>query len=227
MIFMYYIVCTEYMQECLVRVEQTTRHVNLNKGEVQPTTCFVKRLYTFTMAINLHISRKLSLKSQLSTGVIIVLKSTQFNLEDLQDGMVHATHLDLYNKHNDIVLRITIRRGQNKVFFNDRAHKSLSNGWGQKQSLDLSLADVDRWKRSGVKISIQDCSTPSEKRFQVYFNLTTVYSFKKRFPGLATKLVYSSTAKFCRPQLSTPLEVSFYELNDLPLVERQVVESGM
>lgn len=159
--------------------------------------------------------------------MIIVLKSTQFNLEDLQDGMVHATHLDLYNRHNDIVLRITIRRGQNKVFFNDRADKSLSDGWGQEQSLDLNLADVDRWKRSGVKISIQDRSTPSEKQFQVFFDLTAVYSFKKRFPGSATKLVYSSTAKFYRPQLSTPLEVFFYEPNDLPLVERQAVESGM
>lgn len=212
----------------LARTMLSTRHVDLNKGKVQPTTtCLVKGLYTFKMAINLHISRKLSLKSQLSTGMIIVLKSTQFNLEDLQDGMVHATHLDLYNRHNDIVLRITIRRGQKKVFFNDRADKSLSNGWGQEQSLDLSLADVDRWKHSGVTISVQDRSTPSEKRFQVFFDLTTVYSFNKRFPGSPTKLVYSTTDPYYRRQLSTPLKVFFYKLDDLPLVERQAVESEM
>jgi hypothetical protein len=179
------------------------------------------------MAINLHISRELSLKSKVSTGVIIALKSTEFDLADPQDGITHATHLDLYNRSNDIVLRITIRRGQNKVFFNDRADKSLSDGWGQEQSLDLSLADVDRWKRSGVTISVQDRSTPSEKRFQVFFDLTTVYSFKKRFPGSATKLTYSlESPLYYQTPLSNPLKVLFYELNDLPFVERQAVESG-
>ena len=173
----------------------------MNECEVQPSPdvlsdSFVKRFYTFTMAIDLHVSRELSLKSKLSKGIILALKSTQFDLEDLRDGKIHATHLDLYNRSNDIVLRITIRRGQNKVFFNDRADKSLSDGWGQEQSLDLSLADVDRWKRSGVTISVQDRSTPSEMRFQVFFDLTTVYSFNKRFPGSATKLTYSSTASY-------------------------------
>jgi hypothetical protein len=185
------------------------------------------------MAINLHISRELSLKSKISPGVIIALKSTQFDVTDLQDGITQATHLDLYNRRNDIVLRITIRRGQNKVFFNDRADKSLSDGWGQEQSLDLSPADVDRWKRLGVTISVQDRSTPSEKRFQVFFDLTTVYSFNKRFPGSATKLMYSSDVSsnesshyYWRTQLSNPLKVLFYELSDLPLVERQAIVSG-
>jgi hypothetical protein len=165
-----------------------------------------------------------------SAGMIIAFKSTRFDLHLQLAPTVgatrSATHLDLFNIKNDIILRITIRNGQNKVFFNDRADKSLLDGWGQEQSVDLSPVDVERWKRSGVTISVHDPSprTRSKERYQILFDLTTVFYFDKRFPEPAIKMGYSVVTEY--HQLSDPLKVFCYELDDLPLAERQAIESG-
>jgi hypothetical protein len=164
-----------------------------------------------------------------SAGMIIAFKSTRFDIQahpSAPSTTRSATHLDLYNKKNDIILRITIRNGQNKVFFNDRADKSLLDGWGQEQSVDLSPVDVERWNRSGVTISVHVpfARTRSEERYQILFDLNTVFYFDKRFPEPPRKMGYSVTTQY--HQLSDPLRVFCYELNDLPLVERQAIESG-
>ncbi|KIM47270.1 hypothetical protein M413DRAFT_440730 [Hebeloma cylindrosporum] len=85
------------------------------------------------MATELRVGKVLPL--YLSQGMVVAFKSTRF---DLSRSAVNtrATHLDLYTAENDIVLRITIRGGQSKVFFNDRADKSLLDGWGEEQSVD-------------------------------------------------------------------------------------------
>ena len=165
----------------------------------------------------------------LSEGMIVAFKSTAFDLAQLGVFKKGApeTYLDLYNGSDDILLSIMIRRGQNKVFFNDRASKSLVGGWGQVESVDLSAMDVERWKHSGVTISVHDCSTRSQQRYQILFDLVTIYYFDKRFPGPATKVTYSDRfTKSSRCQLSDPLKVFFYDLADLAAEERQTIVSG-
>ena len=179
------------------------------------------------MANNLKKGDELSLN--ISEGTIIAFKSTVFDLAKLGifKGDAQETYLDLYNGSEDILLSIMIRRGQNKVFFNDRAAKSLVDGWGQTKSLDLSPVDVERWRRSGVTISIHDCSTRSVQRYQILFDLITLCYFEKRFPGSATKVIYSDRfAKSNRCQLSDPLKVFLYTLDDLAAEERQSIVSG-
>jgi hypothetical protein len=170
----------------------------------------------------------------LTAGMIIAFKSERLDLA-ANEGRPHASYLDLYSIKKDIVLRISVRRGQNKVFFNDRAHKSLLDGWGEEKSVDLRVVDVERWQRSGVTISIHNCSTDSKERYQILFDLTTVCYFDKRLLGYA-RMVKSSdnrdalslplSARFLSP-LSDPLKVFTYKLEDLPLVERQAISSGM
>jgi len=182
---------------------------------------------TLTMATDL--SRGCELLVSLAPGGIVAFKSKIF---DLSGPGWEATHLKLYNQNGEITLRISIRGGQ--AHFNDRAAKSLLDGWGEEQSVDLDPVDVDRWKRSGVTISVHDCSTHSSERYQILFNLTTMLNFNKRFPGPATKVVYRTTLGGVKwpihlswsSHLSHILKVLSYNLNDLPLEEKNAIESG-
>jgi len=176
--------------------------------------------------------------SGFSPGMIIALKSAKFDLTVPSDNdwasVSPRMDLDLCNINNDIVLCITILRGTNKVFFNDRADKSLLDGWGQEISVELSQEDVDRWQRSGVTISVHNCSTPSKEQYHILFDLTTMYHFDKRLPGPPIKVDYSArrsphdTSDSGIPAhgiLSNPLKVLICNLDDLPLMERQTLNS--
>jgi len=161
----------------------------------------------------------------LPAGMVIAFKANQ--LEIAGNLGAKETHLDLCNSNGDIVLRMTIRRGQNKIFFNDRAHHSVVDGWGQEKSVDLDPVDVERWHRSGLTISVHNCSTDVEQ-YQILFDLTTVFYFATRFPGPAITIKYSTTSSLFQfvPQLSDPLRVVSYQLNTLPFTERQAITSG-
>ena len=187
------------------------------------------------MATDLRAGKELPL-DDFSPGMIITLKSAKFDLtvpsENDQVSVSPRMDLDLRNIDNDIILRITIFRGINKVFFNDHANKSLLGGWGEEQSVELSQADVDGWRHSGVTISVHDCS---KEQYQILFDLTTMCFFDKRFTGPPIKIEYSAqqspdgTSDSGIPAhgvLSDPLKVFTYNLDDLPLMEKQAVKSG-
>jgi hypothetical protein len=167
----------------------------------------------------------MELPLDLTSGEIIAFKSTKF---DLSGSIEHETHLELYNQDNDILLRIRIRRGCNKVFFNDRADKTLLDGWGSEKSVDLNPMDVATW-HSGITISVHHYS--ASEQYQILFNLTTVYTFDKRFLGPAVKVLYRQELSdyaelWYNPQMSDPLKFFSYKLDDLPLEERKAIESG-
>ena len=63
---------------------------------------------------------------------------------------------------------------------------------GKAESVKLCQVDLDRWQRSGVTISVHDCSTPSKERYRILFDSTTIYHIDKRFPGPAVKVNYSA-----------------------------------
>ena len=54
---------------------------------------------------------------------------------------------------------------------------------GKAESVKLCRVDLDRWQRSGVTISVHNCSTDSEERYQILFDLTVVCYFDKRHLG--------------------------------------------
>ena len=175
------------------------------------------------------LERGVDLPVNLSAGMIIAFKSRRFDLTTTGGGLKRGSQaiLNLYNESNDIVLCISIRRGKNKVFFNDFARKSLVDGWGQEQSVDLSPTDIEKWQRSGVTISVHDCSTGFEQRYQIMFDLTTMCYFDKQFPGPAIKVLYrESPVDTSRPHLSDPMKVVVHLLKDLPPKERQAIVSG-
>ena len=211
----------------------------------------ISRRRTSIMAQDLRAGNELPLS--LSPGMVIAFKSSQLDLKSPgtpQDPFkIDRMDLDLCNINSDIILRITFLRGKNKVLFNDRADISLLDGWGQEQSVNLSQVDVDRWERSGVTISVHDCSTPSKDQYQILFDLTTMYYFDKRFPGPPINIIYSAqksiyaqmsydqmsyartTNRAKHPLalsiLSDPLEVFTYHLDDLPHMEKQAIKSGL
>ena len=57
-------------------------------------------------------------------GYVLVFKSTRFDLA----GNIGDIQLDLEHQNGNILLRITFRKGEQKVFFNDRAYTSLRDG---------------------------------------------------------------------------------------------------
>ena len=194
-------------------------------------------LYTSIMAKILSAGKELPLS--LSPGRILALKSAKLDLTVPNDNdwasVSPRVDLDLCNIDNDIILRITILRGTNKVFFNNHANKSLLDGWGQEKSVELSQEDVDRWQHSGVTISVHNCPNLVKEQYQILFDLTTMCRFDKHFPGPPIKINYSAqrsphdTSDSGLPVhgiLSDPLKVFTYTLDDLPLVEKQALKSG-
>ncbi|KIM36576.1 hypothetical protein M413DRAFT_424693 [Hebeloma cylindrosporum] len=156
---------------------------------------------------------RVTLVSPAGPGTLIAFKMNQLHRE---------TRLDLYNDNEDIVLRITICRRQNKIFFNDHSYHSLLDGWGQEKSVDLNPVDLKRWRRSGVTISVHNCSTYLAERYQILLDLTTVYYFATRFPGPVTSIIYSTSGS-----LSDASGVVSYPLETLPFMEREAITSGI
>ena len=131
----------------------------------------IPHLHTSIMTKDLSAGKELPIS--LSPGRIIALNSAKFDLTEPHDNdwasVSPRMDLDIWNINNDIILRITILRGTNKVFFNDHADKGLLDGWGQEKSVELSQVDVDNWQRSGVTISVHDCSTRYKEQYQILF----------------------------------------------------------
>ena len=193
-------------------------------------------LHTSIMATDLTAGKELPLNG-FSPGMIIAFKSDKLDLMLSRDkGQVSVNpRMDLYlcNINNDIILRITIFKGKNKIFFNDRVDKSLLDGWGQEKYVELSQVDVNKWQVSGVTISVHNCSTSSKEQYHILFDLTTIYHVDKHFPGPAIKIKYSAEPPYksdsgipAHSILSDPLRVFTYHLDDLPLTEKRSVQSG-
>ena len=164
-----------------------------------------------------------SLPLNLSAGMIVAFKSDKLDLIGIHRGEDDDHSLEFFNKDDNMTLCIIFRRGHDKVFFNDMDHQQLYlEVWGVEQSVRLDPADLDKW-RSGVTISVHDCSTRSSEQYQILFDLTTVLNFRKKFLGPATYVVYRGGDPPL--PLSDTLRVSSYKLDDLPLAERQAMVS--
>jgi len=195
-------------------------------SETIPTTVNNVPCFHFSM-MDTILRKNVDLPLNLSPGMIIAFKSTEFDLTTEGPLKKAQATLDLYNKNNDIILRIKIQKGKNKAFFNYFARQSLVDGWGEEKSVDLNRGDIEKWRRSGVTISVHDCSTHPKGRYQILFDLITMCYFDKHFPGPVVKAIYrESPENNSRPHLSSSLKVVSYLLSDLSPKERQAIKCG-
>jgi hypothetical protein len=201
-------------------------HRHRYPAESPTSTSRLDGLDIFVMPQNLK-SRGDPLSLKFLPGYVLVFKSTRFDLEKDPGSQSQESHLDLYNVNDDIILRMTFRAGQKKIFCNDRASKSLRDGWGKERSVDLGPLDFERL-RGGVTISLRTFWSDDFRitRYQILLDLTTLCYFDSRFPGPATQMSYSQRSVLDRPQLSDPVQVVSYKIEDLQPEERRVIESG-
>jgi hypothetical protein len=171
-----------------------------------------------TIITDLHKGGK-KITTYLIPGTVVTFKSTLLNL----DAGSQESYLDLYNLSGDIILRITLRGGKNKIFCNDYTPKSLQSGWGKVRSADLDV----NWQSEGATISVYNFLTESKlPRYQILVNLTTVCYFDSRFPGSVNRMSYSERSSTLPSILSDPLGVVSYAMLELQPEERRAIQSG-
>ena len=99
-------------------------------------------------------------------------------------------HLDLKNELGDILLRITFRTEKKRIYFKDRASKSLGDGWGKEHSAGLGFVSG-----GSATITVHNCSTASSSgsnRYQILVNGTTAGLFDSRISGSWTNISYTN-----------------------------------
>jgi len=126
----------------------------------------------------LKSGEKISLRS--APGEVLVFKSSKLHFEEM--------HLDLKNEPGDILLRITFRTGKRRIYFKDRARKSLGDGWGKEQSAGLGFVSG-----GSATITVHKCFTASgSNRYQILVNGTSAGLFDSRISGSWTNIVYTN-----------------------------------
>jgi hypothetical protein len=172
-------------------------------------------LHIFTMATVLE--RDNMIPVNFTSGAILALKPTP--LAKAPASYQHA--LSLYNEKGDTLLQIWFSPGV--LFFNYHAHRSLGDGWGKPQVVDMTQVNLNGGSVLDVTISIHYYPTESDfGRYQILFNGTTIAHFEKRFPGPATQIGYWVDT------LGGPRSwfVDVYQIDDLLPEERLILGPG-
>ena len=172
----------------------------------------------------------LVLQTPLTAGMVVTLNSDKQDLSPCSKGASTAnpkggpiqTNIQLLNDEDDVVLEISIRREQNSVLFNAQAKQSALDGWGQPESIPLSVINPSP-STSGLTILVCD----RKDKYQILFNLTTVHYFAKRLPGPATSVQYVNRSPG-NPTLalSVTLKVDVRKIDSLPAHEKGPINSG-
>jgi len=167
----------------------------------------------------------------LTSGTVLVLKSTNFPFAMVPFTLTgrpsrKQIQLALYNNNGDTIFHMTFGMvgKRHELFCNDRVHKSFGDGWGKAQKADTSYVDFERWRQSGVRISVHHHSTDSEfGRYQILLGNDTVCNFDKRLPGPATRISYTGDITF-GPESWT---LSGHQVSDLHPREREILVQQM
>ena len=172
------------------------------------------RLHIFIMATALERNKKIPVN--FITGTILTLKPIQ-----VANTPAGAYELDLCNGKGDVLLHIWFSGGG--VIFCNRAHRSLGDGWGKPQPVDITQVDLKGRSLLEVTISIHHYLTESEfGRYQIFFNGTTIAHFEKRFPGPATEIKYLVDT----PGGPCSWVIDVYQIDDLLAEERLALVPG-
>jgi hypothetical protein len=167
-------------------------------------------LHIFTMATELKRDREIPLNFK--PGTILTLKPTPVSRAPAD----YDYALELCNKKSDTLLQIDFSTGG--IVLNDCAHRSLGDGWGEPQTVDMTQVDLKGRSVLQVTISIYHYLTESEfGRYQILFNGTTIAHFETRFPGPAKEIGYWVDI----PGGPRSWDVDVYKIDDL-LPEEQL-----
>ncbi|KIM47202.1 hypothetical protein M413DRAFT_23445 [Hebeloma cylindrosporum] len=172
----------------------------------------------------LEVGGSIRLKSPLTKGMILALKSRRLDLSAPKHKSTDPMKLQLWNKAGEIVLQILIYSKENMVSFNSRTQVSLLDGWGERETIFHIATSFQSTSR--FTISVHDCGD----KYQILFNLTTVHFFQKRFSinSSATKVTYRQGSGNDSPTtLSPSLQVSVYSSDALPTVEKKAIQLGV
>jgi len=166
---------------------------------------FGRCLHIFTMATVLEKDKKKPLK--FTSGTILSLKPTL-----VTKALANYNYaLVLWNQKNDLLLHIEFFKGHISVA--DCAHRSLGDGWGKREIVDMTHLNLKGRSVLEVKVSIHHYLTDSEfGRYHILLNGLTIFHFEKRFPGPATQIEYLVGTAGGPPSW----DVDVYQMDDLP-----------
>jgi hypothetical protein len=140
-------------------------------------------LYIFTMPKVLERNQRIPL--DFPSGTILALEPTTVSKAPAS----FEFSLSLENDKDDILLMMWFFTGFIRV--NDRASRSLGDGWGEPRKVDITQVDLKGRSLLAVKVSIHHYRIDSAfERYQILFDGITITHFEKRFPGPATQIVY-------------------------------------
>jgi hypothetical protein len=175
-------------------------------------------LHIFTMATVLKRGKKIPLN--FPSGTILALKPTP--LAKAPASLSFA--ISLHNEKGDTLLSIWFSSGH--IIFNDRARRSLGDGWGKKYKVDMTHMDLKGRSLLEVTVSIYHYLTDSEfGRYQILFNGITIAHFQTRFRGPATWVDYW-VGDQSPPRGPPSWNVDVYQIDDLLPEERLALAPG-
>jgi hypothetical protein len=169
-------------------------------------------LHIFTMATILHRDKTTPLN--FTSGTVLTLKPTRVTKAPASFGFA----LSLYNENRDILLQIW--PFTDNFLVRDRARRSLGEGWGKTQTVDITQVDLKGRSVLEVALSIHHYLTDSEfGRYQILLDGMTIAHFEKRFPGPATQIDYWVGTQ--SPPVGPPSwDVDVYQIDNLLPKER-------
>ena len=145
------------------------------------------------------------------SGTIVVLKPTPVT----KAPATYNFALSLYDGKGDILLQLWV--STDHILVRDRAYKSLGDGWGEPQTVDMTQVDLKGRSVLEVTVSIHHYLADSEfGGYQILFNGITIAHFKKRFPEPATRIEYWVGIAGGPPSW----DVNVYQIDDLLPMEQ-------
>jgi hypothetical protein len=174
------------------------------------------------MATFLRNGKKIPLK--LTAGTILVLKPAPRDSSGPGQAFDLPFDLNLFNETGDMLLQISTYK--TRITFNDYARRSLGDGQGKQQTVDMNF---NRLIMYGETVSIHHYLTDSEfGRYQILLNGITVHHFDKRLPGPATQIGYQDASDRGGYHHWGPSywDVSVYQICDLLPEDRLALVRG-
>ena len=168
------------------------------------------------MATFLERGRRIPL--DFTPGTVLVLKPTSGTTRIAKPAFFD---LDLYNEKSDILLHIRFCR--TRITFNCYARRSLGNGFGKAQFVDMNSVNLKGQLVDMVTVSIHHYLTDSEfGRYQILFDGTTIFHFDKCLPGPATQIGYDTPY----PAGPSCWDVEVYQIDELLPGDRAALFPG-
>jgi hypothetical protein len=173
-------------------------------------------LHIFNMATVLGRDKKIPLN--FTSGTILTLEPTSAPSLALA---IYKFALSLYNEKADCLLQLWC--STERIVVRDRALRSLGDGWGKPQIVDMTQVDLKGRSVLEVTVSIHHYLTDSEfGGYQILFNGITIAHFEKRFSGPATEIDYWISTPGGPPSWL----VDVYQIDDLLPEERLALGPG-